>query len=65
MRCEALLPAPPPPDDFSTTEPALATDPEVLVLALRMVAKHNDEAVDRWQALVLREDAAEWEQGAA
>ena len=58
IRCVALHPAPTPGGEWTSTHDALATDPEVLVLAVRMVGQPDAE-LDRWQAAVLQKDGEE------
>ena len=65
IRCEELHPAPLPGDQWSSTIEALATDAEVLLLAMRMIRVHSDADLDEWQGAVLHHDGTEWEQGAA
>ena len=60
-----LHPAPIPADEFSATQDSLATQAEVLLIALRLVSVLPDDRLDTWQAAVLLYDDEEALQGAA
>ena len=57
--------APAPADEWYSSNNALATDSEVLLLVLRLVVTHADEKIDAWLAAVLQYDTEEKQQGIA